>query len=143
MFHVRFQLSEMPHSEVDTSGPTESDIQQPQCLPQIADSRAECQASRETNRYRTSVSKISGRRVHSEAQLGNALTKGGAKELGHFYKLGGLWRIVHDPQMRSARKRRQDGSAPYDQQVPSSRVLMPQFEQEGSPWHAGESLLSS
>ena len=47
--------------------------------------------------------------VHSEAQLGNALTKPGAKELDLFYQMKGFWRIVNDPKMRSARKRRSDG----------------------------------
>ena len=44
--------------------------------------------------------------VHSEAQLGNALTKAGAKELDLFYTMKGMWRIVEDDGMRSARKRR-------------------------------------
>ena len=47
--------------------------------------------------------------VHSEAQLGNALTKAQAKELEHFYQLGCRWRIVSDEEMRSARKRKQKG----------------------------------
>ena len=49
------------------------------------------------------------RRVHSEAQLGNALTKPNAKELEHFYQLGCRWRIVSDDEMRSARKRKKEG----------------------------------
>ena len=47
--------------------------------------------------------------IHSEAQLGNALTKQGAKELELFYQMRGSWRIVNDPKMLSARKRRSDG----------------------------------
>ena len=48
--------------------------------------------------------------VHSEAQLGNSLTKRNAnKELELYYKMGHTWRIVEDPQMRSARKRRTEG----------------------------------
>ena len=47
--------------------------------------------------------------VHSQAQLGNALTKAGAKELELFYQTGMQWRIVSDDQMRSARKRQQQG----------------------------------
>ena len=46
---------------------------------------------------------------HSEAQLGNALTKAKAKELELFYQMGHQWKIVNDDNMRSARKRRQDG----------------------------------
>ena len=34
--------------------------------------------------------------VHSEAQLGNELTKGGAKELELFYRSGQQWKIVSD-----------------------------------------------
>ena len=47
--------------------------------------------------------------VHSEAQLGNALTKANGKELELFYQMGSKWRIVSDEQMRSARKRRDTG----------------------------------
>ena len=52
--------------------------------------------------------------VHSEAQLGNALTKSGAKELEMFYQMGGTWRIVNDPKMRSARKRRSEGMETFE-----------------------------
>ena len=54
--------------------------------------------------------------VHSEAQLANALTKGGAKELELFYKMNGAWRIVCDDLMRSARKRRKEGLSVFQQQ---------------------------
>ena len=47
--------------------------------------------------------------VHSEAQLGNALTKANAKELELFYQLGCRWKIVSDEEMRSARRRRKTG----------------------------------
>ena len=47
--------------------------------------------------------------VHSEAQLSNALTKAGAKELELYYKGRQQWRIVQDSEMRSFRKRKQDG----------------------------------
>ncbi|CAE6972698.1 unnamed protein product [Symbiodinium sp. KB8] len=51
--------------------------------------------------------------VHSEAQLGNSLTKqNGGHELELFYKMGQAWRIVEDPAMRSARKRKADGVPP-------------------------------
>ena len=54
--------------------------------------------------------------VHSEAQLANSLTKaGGAKELEMFYKMQYQWRIVEDPEMRSARKRRAEGMQPLAQ----------------------------
>ena len=47
--------------------------------------------------------------VHSEAQLGNALTKEGAKELELLYKMNFLWRIVCDKDMMSAKKRKTQG----------------------------------
>jgi len=54
--------------------------------------------------------------VHSEAQLANALTKvGNAKELELFYRMQHRWRIVEDPQMRSARRRRTEGLEPLHQ----------------------------
>ena len=52
--------------------------------------------------------------VHSEAQLGNALTKPGGKELDNFYHMGFQWRIVQDGLMRSARKRRTEGLRPLE-----------------------------
>ena len=51
--------------------------------------------------------------VHSEAQLANSLTKsGGGRELELYYQMQHQWRIVEDKQMRSARRRKQDGVAP-------------------------------
>ena len=53
--------------------------------------------------------------VHSEAQLANGLTKAGAgKELELYYKMGHRWKIVDDPEMKSARRRRQDGLGPLE-----------------------------
>ena len=54
--------------------------------------------------------KVVVRWVHSEAQLGNSLTKKhGGKKLELFYKMGHTWKIVEDPLMRSARKRKVAG----------------------------------
>ena len=54
--------------------------------------------------------------VHSEAQLANALTKGGAcQELELFYKMGHCWRIVEDESMRSARRRKAEGLKPLEE----------------------------
>ncbi|CAE7255758.1 RE1 [Symbiodinium sp. CCMP2456] len=51
--------------------------------------------------------------VHSEAQLTNSLTKAaGGREMELYYQMRHQWRIVEDPQMRSARRRRQEGIAP-------------------------------
>ena len=60
--------------------------------------------------------------VHSEAQLSNALTKGGAKELELYYKMQGTWRIVCDDQMRSSRKRRQEGLPVFEQSAPPQYI---------------------
>ena len=54
--------------------------------------------------------------VHSEAQLANSLTKGGSKELELFYRMNAAWRIVEDPNMQSARKRKTKGLEPLEQQ---------------------------
>ena len=53
--------------------------------------------------------------VHSEAQLANSLTKqNGGHELELYYKMGHSWRIVEDPSMRSARKRKAEGHSPLE-----------------------------
>ena len=58
---------------------------------------------------------VTVRWVHSEAQIANALTKGGAKELDMHYQMKGTWRIVQDEQMRSSRKRRSEGITTFQQ----------------------------
>eukprot|EP00435_Cladocopium_sp_Y103_P042170 s2053_g11.t1 len=68
--------------------------------------------------------------VHSEAQLGNALTKPGAKEIELFYQLNGQWRIVSDEKMRSARKRRESGLQALDQ-VPKNTQDIQSHTQKG------------
>ncbi|CAE7273716.1 RE1 [Symbiodinium sp. CCMP2592] len=51
--------------------------------------------------------------VHSEAQLANSLTKhGNCPEIELYYQMQHQWRIVEDEQMRSARRRKQEGIAP-------------------------------
>ncbi|CAE7241426.1 RE1 [Symbiodinium sp. CCMP2592] len=56
--------------------------------------------------------------VHSEAQLSNSLTKaGGGREIELYYQMQHRWRIVEDEQMRSARRRKQDGLAPLGDDV--------------------------
>ena len=48
--------------------------------------------------------------VHSDAQLANSLTKDSEpQQLQKFYQLNQRWRIVDDPQMRSARNRKKQG----------------------------------
>ncbi|CAE7420984.1 RE1 [Symbiodinium sp. CCMP2592] len=51
--------------------------------------------------------------VHSEAQLANSLTKmHGGHELELYYRMGHAWRIVEDPNMKSARRRKAEGLPP-------------------------------
>ncbi|CAE7317363.1 RE1 [Symbiodinium sp. CCMP2456] len=53
--------------------------------------------------------------VHSEAQLANALTKAGTnRELELYYRMQHNWKIVEDPAMRSARRRKTQGIEPLD-----------------------------
>ena len=64
--------------------------------------------------------------VHSEAQLANSLTKGGSKEIELFYSMNAAWRIVEDPNMQSARKRKSEGMAPLEQR-PLAKVSVMMF----------------
>ena len=58
---------------------------------------------------------VSIRRVHSEAQLANPLTKAQElKQLILFYQMQSSWRIVEDDQRASARRRRQQGLEPLE-----------------------------
>ena len=124
MFHMRFQWSEMMSKEVDIFDVDSLVRKVPGCL--ISDSRnvydklqtdelAIKGAERRTDlellciKHSQRVTNLLLRWVHSEAQLGNSLTKGGSKELEFFYNLKSQWRMVSDEQMRSARKRRQEG----------------------------------
>ncbi|CAE7233664.1 RE1 [Symbiodinium sp. CCMP2592] len=67
--------------------------------------------------------------VHSEAQLGNSLTKqNGGHELELFYKMRHAWRIVEDPAMRSARKRKADGVPPLASHADQSQVAVEEIE---------------
>ena len=53
--------------------------------------------------------------VHSDAQLANTLTKRGEDhQLARFIALGQQWRIVHDPEMFSGRKRKAKGMDPLE-----------------------------
>ena len=64
--------------------------------------------------------------VHSEAQLANSLTKkGGKNEIEMFYRMRQRWRIVEDANMKSARKRREEGLDPLHRQ--RSRFLTTRY----------------
>ena len=55
---------------------------------------------------------------HGEANLSDGLTKETAKtQLERFYDNGCVWSLVHDEEMVSARKRRQQGKQPLDEET--------------------------
>ena len=127
LFHARYQLGELLEETTDVFDVDRTANRVHGCL--ISDSRnvydklQTSELSTKGAERRTDIellciksaqryNNVEVRWVHSEAQLSNALTKGGAKELESFYQLGGMWRIVCDAQMRSAKKRRQDGIGP-------------------------------
>ena len=68
------------------------------------------------------VTNLQIRWVHSEAQLGNSLTKGRTKELEMFYQMAHRWRLVSDDNMMSARRRRQCGLQALQQQPQQART---------------------
>ncbi|CAE7653027.1 RE1 [Symbiodinium sp. CCMP2592] len=125
LYYVRFQWSEMLHGCVHTKDPDSAVTKVLGCV--ITDSRnvydklqtevlsikgAEKKANIELLSIKEAQAKtqVIIRWVHSEAQLGNSLTKHNAnKELELFYRMHHCWRIVEDSQMRSARKRRTEG----------------------------------
>ncbi|OLQ05959.1 Retrovirus-related Pol polyprotein from transposon TNT 1-94 [Symbiodinium microadriaticum] len=128
LFYLRYQWSEMAYGQVDVKD-SESVVRRvPGCL--ISDSRnvfdklntevltikgAEKRSNIELLAVKASQQQtgLTVRWVHSEAQLANSLTKAGAtKELELYYQMGHQWRIVEDNEMKSARRRKQDGLEP-------------------------------
>ena len=128
LYYARYQWSELEFGNVDPRAALEVVRRVPGCL--ITDSRnvydklntevlivkgAEKRTDLELMGLKESqyTTDLSIRWVHSEAQLANSLTKaGGGKEIEMYYQMRYQWRIVEDEQMRSARRRRQDGVAP-------------------------------
>ena len=125
LYYVHYQWAEMLFGLGDTKDPDSLVTKVPGCV--ISDSRnvydklqtevlvikgAEKKANIELLSLKEAQhrTKVVVRWVHSEAQLANSLTKkNGGKELELFYRMAHTWRIVEDPQMRSARKRKQAG----------------------------------
>ncbi|OLQ01173.1 Copia protein [Symbiodinium microadriaticum] len=65
------------------------------------------------------TTKVELRWVHSEAQLANSLTKqGGHREYDLFYRMNHRWRLVEDESMMSAKRRKDLGLAPLQNQDP-------------------------
>ena len=136
LYYARYQWSEMLYGPADTKNPDAAVRRVLGCV--ISDSRnvydklqtevvsikgAEKRANIELLSLKEAQhrTKVLVRWVHSEAQLGNALTKaGGGRELELYYKMGHRWRIVEDSQMRSARRRRTDGLTPLQASPPAA-----------------------
>ena len=133
LYYARYQWSELEFGDVDPRAAQEVVRRVPGCL--ITDSRnvydklntevlivkgAEKRTDLEMMGLKESQqnTELSIRWVHSEAQLANSLTKlGGGKEIETYYQMGYQWRIVEDAQMRSARKRKQEGVSPLTTDV--------------------------
>ena len=131
LYFARFQWSEMLYGQVNTRNPDAVVQRVPGCL--VTDSR------NVYDKLNTEVVSIKGaekrtniealalkesqqntglivRWVHSEAQLANSLTKAGGKnEIEMYYKMCQRWRIVEDPEMKSARRRKEEGIEPLAQ----------------------------
>ena len=132
LFYARFQWAEIVHGNVNLRYPAETVRRVGGCL--ITDSRNVYDklqtemlvikgAEKRTNIELLSVkeaqqtSDLVLRWVHSEAQLANSLTKcGGNAEMDLFYRMKFVWRIVEDPEMKSARRRKGEGLQPLQQQ---------------------------
>ncbi|CAE7453298.1 RE1, partial [Symbiodinium sp. CCMP2456] len=114
LFYMRYQWSEMLYGNVDLRSPSSVVKKVDGCL--ITDSRnvydklvtevltvqgAEKKSTLELLSVKESqmATNLKVRWVHSEAQLANALTKRGGKELELYYKMRFMWRIVEDPTM--------------------------------------------
>eukprot|EP00439_Symbiodinium_sp_Y106_P024975 s3776_g3.t1 len=130
LFYIRYQWAEMMGTDVNLRDPSKTVATVDGCL--VTDSRnvydklhtavltiqgAEKKANLELLSVKESQvnTGLVIRWVHSEAQLANALTKKGGKELELYYKMNFTWRIVEDPNMRSARRRRSEGLDTFEQ----------------------------
>ena len=137
LFYARYQWAEMLHGQVNLRDPAKTVQQVGGCL--VTDSR------NVYDKLHTEMLVIKGKEkrsniellslkesqvttglvlrwVHSEAQLANSLTKsGGNHEMDLFYKMNYAWRIVDDPEMKSARRRKGEGLQPLQQQQSKSQ----------------------
>ena len=133
LFYARFQWGELLYGSPNIRNPEEMVARTTGCL--ITDSR------NVYDKLHTEVLSIKGaekrthvellslkesqqsvglvvRWVHSEAQIANALTKSGpCRELELFYQMNHQWRIIDDPFMRSARKRKTEGLNPLGSDI--------------------------
>ena len=128
LYFARFQWSELLHGRVNVREPDATVAKVTGCA--ITDSRnvydklhnevivikgAEKRANIELLGLKEAQNStgLQVRWCHSEAQLANGLTKAGhPREMELYYRMGHQWRLVEDPEMRSARKRRSAGLSP-------------------------------
>ena len=65
--------------------------------------------------------------VHSDAMLGDGLTKQrAAAKLHQFFVDGQVWRLVHDPMFKSARRRKRVGMGALDNEDEDETIRLPQ-----------------
>ena len=146
LYFARFQWSEMLYGNVDTRYPDTVVKRVPGCLNtdsrNVYDKLINEVVSIKGAEKRTNIEALAlkesqqntgliVRWVHSEAQLANSLTKSGGKnEIEMFYRMGQQWRIVEDPDMKSARRRKEEGLEPLAQKGEAD------FKEFGDPSHS-------
>ena len=136
LYFCRFQLGEMLGFPLKIQDPNPLVNRIPGCLvtdsrnvfdklrtevlsPKGAERRVDITLMRIKDAQNTNELKV--RWVHSEAQLANGLTKGKElRQLSLFYDMDQCWRIVEDPTMSSARRRKAQGQNPLENTSTSS-----------------------
>ena len=136
LYFCRFQLGEMLGFPLKIQDPNPLVNRIPGCLvtdsrnvfdklrtevlsPKGAERRVDITLMRIKDAQNTNEFKV--RWVHSEAQLANGLTKGKElRQLSLFYDMDQCWRIVEDPTMSSARRRKAQGQTPLENTSTSS-----------------------
>ena len=157
LFFARYQWSELEYGNVDPRDAVSSVNKITGCL--VTDSRnvfdklktevivikgAEKRTSIELLGLKESQlsTGLRVRWVHSEAQLANGLTKmGRSSELELYYQMGHFWKIVEDPYMRSARRRKAEGMQPLE--GTELRVKDKNQEEEGGGADASETTCAA
>ena len=130
LYYVRYQWSEMLYGKPDLRQPDATghsgsstrmcDHRLEERLRQASNRDVLHQWSGEESQHRLKEAQeatgVILRWVHSEAQLANALTKAqNHKELELYYSTRHQWHIVEEPEMKSVRKRKNEGLDPLQQ----------------------------
>ena len=126
LYYTRYQWSEILYGNVNVREPDETVKKTPgyliaELITEVlvikgAEKRANIELLSAKDSQLTTGLEV--RWVHSAAQLANGLTKAGAsREFELYYKIGGRWRIVEDPTMMSARRRKQQGLEPLQKET--------------------------